>query len=134
MRRVGTKIISTLHEAETIPAFLYNAETWTLNQSEKKLIDQTEIYAWKKMIGLPQTTPTAGIVFTMGSMFATNQVGMKQLIYPHKVLHKVDGHWTWRTLNIMKEYDIGWAKQIAELLAKWELNQDWDEIRLKTPG
>ena len=29
MRRVGAKIISTLHEAETIPVFLYNAETWT---------------------------------------------------------------------------------------------------------
>ena len=81
------------------------------------------------MIGLPQTTPTAGIVFTMGSMFATIQVGMKQLLYLHKVLNKVYGHLR-RTLNIMKEYDIGWAKQIAEPLA----NQDWDEIRLKTPG
>ena len=67
MRRVGTKVMTKLHEVETMTAFVYNAETWTLNQSEKKVIDQTEIYAWKKMLGLPQTTPTAGIIFTMGS-------------------------------------------------------------------
>ena len=64
MRRIGTKVILKLHEAETIPAFLYNSETWTLNKSENKLIDQTELYAWKKMFGLPQTTPTAGIIVT----------------------------------------------------------------------
>ena len=86
MRRVGTEVIMKLHEVETMTAFLYNAETWTLNQSEKKVIDKTEIYAWKKMIGLPQTTPTAGIILTMGSIFATIQIGIKQLTYLHKVL------------------------------------------------
>ena len=39
MRRVGTEVILKLHKAETVPAFLYNAETWTLNKSEKKLIN-----------------------------------------------------------------------------------------------
>ena len=63
-------------------------KTWTLNQSEKQLFDQTDIYAWKKMIGLPQTSPTAGIILTMGSMFATVQVGIKPLTYLHKVLNK----------------------------------------------
>ena len=132
MRRVGTKVISKLHEVETIPAFLYNAETWTLNQSEKKLIDQTEIYAWKKMIGLPQTTPTAGIALTMGSIFATIRVAIKQLTYLHKVLNKEETHWTRRTLNIMREYNIGWARQVDQLLVKWDLAQDWAEISQKT--
>ena len=134
MRRVGTRVIMTLHEVETISAFLYNAETWTLNLSEKKLIDQTEIYAWKKMLGLPQTTPTAGIMFTMGSMFATILISIKQLTYLQKVLNKDEEHWTKRTLYIMKEYDIGWAKQIREVLVKWDLSQDWEEIRQKTPA
>ena len=134
MRRVGTQIVIKLHEAETIPAFLYNAETWTINKGDRKLIDQTEIYAWKRMIGLPQTTPTAGIVLTMGSMFATIQIEIKQLIYLHRILNKAEDHWTRRTLNIMKEYDIGWAKQIVEIMTKWQLNQEWEEIRQKTPG
>ena len=34
----------------------------------------------------------------------------------------------------MKEYDIGWAKQIVEIMTKWQLNQEWEEIRQKTPG
>ena len=132
MRRVGMKVISKLHEVETIPAFLYNAETWTLNQSERKLIDQTEIYAWKKMIGLPQTTPTAGIVLTMGSMFATVRVGVKQLIYLHKVLNKDKEHWTRRTLSRMKEFNISWAKQVDGLLTKWKMNNNWEDIQQKT--
>ena len=107
MREVGTKVILKLHEAETVPAFLYNAETWTLNKSEKKLINQTEIYAWKKMIGLPQTTPTAGIVITVGSLFATIQVETKQLLYLHKVLNKPDEHWAKMTLNRMNGHNIG---------------------------
>ena len=134
MRRIETKVILQLHEAETIPAFLYNAETWTLNKSEKKIIDQAELYAWKKMIGLPQTTPTAGIVMTMGALFATIRVEIRQLVYLHKVMNKSDSHWTKTTLKIMKEYNIGWAKQICEILERWGLNQNWEEFRLKTPG
>ena len=134
MRRIGTKVILKLHEAETIPAFLYNSETWTLNKGDKKLIDQTELYAWKTMIGLPQTTPTAGIVFTMGALFATIRVEIKQLIYLHKVLNKPDSHWTKVTLNVMKEYNIGWAKQMCETLEKWGLNQNWAEIQHKAQG
>ena len=134
MRRIGMKVILKLHEAETIPAFLYNAETWTLNKSEKKIIDQAELYAWKKMIGLPQTTPTAGIIMTTGALFSTIRVEIKQLVYLHKVMNKSNSHWTKTTLMIMKEYNIGWAKQICEILERWELNQNWEEIRLKTPG
>ena len=34
----------------------------------------------------------------------------------------------------MNGHNIGWAKQINELLTKWEMNENWEEIREKTPG
>ena len=132
MKKIGMKVILKLHETETISAFLYNAETWTLTKSEKKTLDQAELYAWKRMIGLPPTTPTAGIVFTVGAFFASIRVEQKQLIYFHKVLLKEETDWAKTTLLTLKEYNIGWAKQLDGLLEKWELEQDWDVIKQKT--
>ena len=83
MQRIGVRVMLMLHEAESMSAFLYNAETWTLNKSEFQLLEKTEIYALKKMIGLPQTTPTAGIIFTLGTQFTSVRIHTKQLLYLH---------------------------------------------------
>ena len=119
------------NEAETIPAFLYNAETWTLNKYDKNVIDQAEVYAWKKMIGLPQTTPTAGIFLTVGCLFPSVRVKQKQLLYMHKILKKEETHWTKTTLYALKGHNIGWAKQVMDLLDKWGLEQNWEIIKEK---
>ena len=125
------KVLIKLHETETVTAFLYNAETWTLTKSEKKTLDQAELYAWKRMIGLPPTTPTAGIVFSVGALFASIRVEQKQLIYIHKVLTKDEHNWTKTTLLTLKEYGIGWARQLDNILETWGLEKDWEVIRQK---
>ena len=124
MERVGTRVACQLHEAVTLPSLLYNAETWSLNKTEKGIFDRAEIYAWKQMIGLPKTTPTAGIVLTVGSLFTSIRIEMKQLLYLHKVLQKNAEHWARVTLLILWEREIGWAKQLKELLIKWGLESD----------
>ena len=123
-----------LHESQTVSSLLYNAETWTLNKTERKFLDQVELYAWKKMIGLPQTTPTAGIIHTTGSLFASIRVGIKQLVYLQKILQKPDGHWTKTSLFILQEKKIGWAKQADQLLDTWDLEKNWTVIKNKTIG
>ena len=77
---MATKIARYLYETEVISVLLYNSETWTLSSAEKKFLDQIELHAWKKLIGLPNTTPTAGIIHTMGSLFPSVRVEQKQLI------------------------------------------------------
>ena len=131
MKRIGMKVILQLHESETIPAFLYNAETWTLSKTEKKMLDMAETQAWKRMIGLPQTTPTAGIILTTGSLFASIRIEVKQLLFLHRILKKQDDHWTKTTLLSLKQHDCGWAKQICNLLEQWELPQEWADIEAK---
>ena len=132
VKRIGTKVILQLHEAETVPTLLYNSETWTLNASEKKTIDQIEIYAWKNMIGLPHTTPTAGIILTSGSLFASTRIETKQLLYLQKILKRGEDHWTTITLRLLKEKNIGWSKQINETLQRWELEEEWQIIQEKS--
>ena len=83
------------------------------------------------MIGLPQTTPTAGIVYTTGSLFASIRVEIRRLTYLHKVLQRPEDHWTKVTLKILDDKGLGWAKQINQVLAKWGLETDWDVIARK---
>ena len=85
--------------------------------TEKKVIDRAELFAWKKMLGLPKTTPTAGVVVTVGSLFASIRVGKKQILYLQKILKRDLHHWTRVTLFAVKKENIGWVKQINELLA-----------------
>ena len=131
MKNMATKICSYLYETEVLSALLYNSETWTLSCAEKKFLDQIELHAWKKLLGLPKTTPTAGIMHTMGNLFPSIRVEQKQLIYLQKVLHRENEHWTKATLMAMKEKDVGWAKQINSILVRWELETDWKNIESK---
>ena len=131
MKKMAAKVAKYLYETEIVSALLYNSETWTLSNAEKKFVDQIEVHAWKKLIGLPNTTPTAGIVHTMGSVFPSIRVEQKQLLYLHKVLQRNDEHWTKATMIAMKEKNVGWAKQINSVLEKWELETEWENIKNK---
>ena len=132
MEKMATKVAKYLYETEVVTALLYNSETWTLSSAEKKFLDQIELHAWKKLLGLPKTTPTAGIMHTMGNLFPSIRVEQKQLIYLQKVLHRENEHWTKATLMAMKEKDVGWAKQINSILEKRELETNWKNIENKS--
>ena len=133
MKRIEMSVILKLHETVTVPTMLYNSETWTLNKTEKKEIDKLEIYALKKMIGLPKTTPTGGLIFATGTMFASVRMEMKQIIYLQRLLSKPDNQWPKQMLILLNEHKVGWAKQIAQTLEEWGLETDWEKIS-KTPS
>ena len=132
MKQVETQVLLTLHETVTVSSLLYNSETWPLNAQHRKEIDKMEIWALKSMFGLPKTTPTAAVIYCTGTMYASIRVEMKQLIYLRKVLCKPDEHWAKITLYKLKNYEIGWAHQIDEILSDWELETNWSNIKGKT--
>ena len=134
MKKVETKVLLKLHDSVTLSSFLYNAETWVLNGEERKEADKTILWAWKQMLGLPTTTPTPAIVFVTGSLYATVQIELKQLLYLHRLLQKGEGHWAYESLKILKKYEIGWAKKIDEVLHTWNMEEDWDKIAKKSKG
>ena len=134
MKRVETKVLLKLYDSVILPSFLYNAETWALNAEERKEADKILLWAWKQMLGLPTTTPTPAIVFVTGSLYASIQIELKQLLYLHRLLQKQEGHWALESLKILQAYDIGWAKRIDEVLHLWNLEKDWDKISKKSRG
>ena len=86
------------------------------------------------MLGLPMTTPSPAVVFSTGSLYASIQVDVKQLLYLHKLLQKDEGHWAKVTLMILNRQQITWAKRINELLEAWELEREWGKIAEKSKG
>ena len=84
------------------------------------------------MLGLPKTTPTAAIMFTTGSLYASIRAQIKQLIYLQKILKKQDHHWTKVSLLALKQHGTGWARQIEDNLNEWALETDWNVIRMKS--
>ena len=132
MRKIEVEVIITLHNAVTLPTLLYNSETWPLNIGIRKELDKMEIWAWKSMLGLPKTTPTAAIMFVTGALYASIRVQIKQLIYLHKVLQRKDEHWTVTTLRSLRHHNVGWAKQIEENLVDWSLETSWETIASKS--
>ena len=128
MKRMEMNVILKLHETVTVPTMLYNSETWILNKTEKKELDKLEIYALKKMIGLPITTPNAGVMFSTGAMFASVRIEMKQIIYLHRIISKGDDQWLKQMFIVLSNHNVGWAKQISQTLEDWKLETDFGRI------
>ena len=118
-----------LHESVTIPSLLYASETWVLSAIEAKQIDRIELWALKKMFGLPSTTPTPAVRFMTGTLYAVVRIQIKQLVYLYDLLHKEDGHWAKEALNVLVTNDVGWGKQIMKTLDEWGLESDFDKIK-----
>ena len=132
MSKIEMDYIIKLHESITISTLLYDAETWPLNATMSASLDRMELWAWKSMIGLPKTTPTAAVIFCCGALYPSIRIKTKQLLYLHKVLNKEEDHWTLQTLQDLRERDIGWAKQIEGILSAWGLEEDWNTIKNKS--
>ena len=132
MGKIEMEYIIKLHEAITIPTLLYNAETWPLNATAMTNIDRFEVWAWKSMIGLPITTPTAAVMFCCGALYPSIRIKVKQLLYLHKVLQKGHDHWAMSTLLDLQDRNIGWAKQIKGIIESWGVEGNWDTIKIKT--
>ena len=132
MKKIETRVLLKLHECVTVAAFLTNAETWTLDSEGKREVNKIEIWALKKMFGLPPTTPTPAVIYATGTLFASIRIEKKQLLYLQKLLQKEEGHWATGTLKILRDNNIGWARRIGETLASWGLEENWEQIMRKS--
>ena len=63
-----------LHETTIIPTLLTNCETWVLQKEQQKKLERLELWALKKLIGLPTTTPTVAIIFLTGCLYTTQRI------------------------------------------------------------
>ena len=128
MKRIQTSIMLKYHEAVTLPTLLYGCETWNLNASEMKQLERVELWALKKMFGLPPTTPNAAMRYATGTHFMEVRIQLKQILFLHHLLQRENRHWARGALFNSQTKNFGWAKNIEKILTLWEINDDWEVI------
>ena len=132
MKDIELNVCLKLHEIVSIPMLLNNCESWNLTQSDKKEYEKIEIWALKRILGLPRTTPTAAVRFITGTLFTEIRIDEKQMLYLHKVLNRTEDHWTHHILMTLDDYCIGWSRQIRQKLSEYGLETNWDVLKRKT--
>ena len=133
MKQIELKTILELHEKVNVPGLLTNAEAWNLTKTDEGQLERIELQILKQMLGVPITTPTQAIIYVTGTVYTTIRIDQKQLKYLQKVLREDENRWTRHILTSMDNYKIGWAKRIRQKLTEYELTEDWEEIKTKTP-
>ena len=104
------------------------------DNERKQQLDTIGIRVMKRLFNLPTTTPNVSIVYSFGLLYITQIVDKKQFIYLHKLLTRVELHWTHRYLKYQKSHNIAWAKQISNKLTEYDLETDWDVIKRMSPN
>ena len=128
LNRVETAVLLELHEKMSITAYLNNSETWILNKGDTSLIEKSEIHSIKDLFDLPLHTPNTAIIYTFGLLYTKIRIDQKQLIYLKRILSRNNEDWTRKTLNILKDMNIGWFQNIQTILHEYELPTDFTMI------
>ena len=58
MKKMELEVCLKLHEIVTIPMMLNNCEAWILTQSDLRELEKIELWALKRILNLPRTTPS----------------------------------------------------------------------------
>ena len=131
MKRIETKTLLQLHEAITIPSILINCESWTLSKTDRNSLDKLEIWAFKKLLGLPITTPTAAVMFESRAPYTSIRVINRQLMYLHTLLRRDEQDWYKKNLLSITRDGVGWGKYIPQILKECDITLSFDEIKNK---
>ena len=134
MKKMGSKTLIDLHEIINIPSLLNNAESWVLNEGDIKQLEKIELWCLKRILNLPPTTPTAALRYETNTLLVKMRIDKIQLLYLHKVLSRVDDHWTKHILNTLNAMNIGWSVEINKRLKEYQLETNWSKIVEKTIG
>ena len=90
-----------------------------------------EIWAYKKLLNLPITTPTAALIFECRSLFTSIRVINKQLKYLYTILSLDENESCKKSLLYLVENGFGWGAYIKGILEECELGVSFEDIMNK---
>ena len=128
IRKIQMKSLLKMHESCTVSTLLANCETWVLNKGEREKLQRIELWALKKILNVPRTTPTPAIWYKTGLLLTPILVNKRQLLYLKTLLDRPTNDWTKQMLLVLNNNGIGWASQINKLLEQYGLETDWIKI------
>ena len=113
-----------------IPKLLANSETWN-NISNKNIedLETTQSKAIKRLLRIPYTTPSKGLLNELGLLSIENEIIKKKIIYLHHILTGKNQI----LLNVLMEQlkipGNTWIENCFQEMKKIEITTDLDEIR-----
>ena len=116
------------------PKLLLNAETWPrITEEDYMQIEQIHSQAIKRLLRLPYSTPTRGLLSELGIMSTRNQIMKKQLMFLHRILNKPDNT---VAKAIMKEQEAipgnTWIKKVKSNMKIMNLEYSLTELETLT--
>ena len=123
------KALLKMHNACTVAMLLTNCETWVLNKGEREKLEKIELWALKKLLDVPKTTPTPAIWYVTGSLMTSILIDKRQLLYLKTILDLPEQDNNKKMLFCLQTDDIGWSNQINQKLEEYQLTYSWDEIK-----
>ena len=128
-RSIRLQALLKMHNCCTMAGFLTNCETWIIDKNERNKLERIELWALKRILDVPKTTPTAAIWHVTGMLMTSILIDKRQLLYLKKILNKPDENWIKQMFCCLAKDNIGWAKQILKTLAEYEITESIDEIK-----
>ena len=132
MKNIQIWTVLKLHETVNIPTLLHNSESWLLTKTDRLNLEKIEMWALKRMLNLPRTTPSVAIRYVTGTSYMKTRIDIRQMLYLWKVLTKPEDSWPKKIFFILDEYKIGWSGQIRQILEEYGLHITWEQIETLT--
>ena len=94
LKKIQLKALMKMHESCTSATLLTNCETWILNKGEREKLSKIELWALKKILKVPVTTPTPAIWYLTGLLMTPINIDKRQLTYLKTILDRPTDDWT----------------------------------------
>ena len=123
-----------LYRSLFISTVLFNSQTWS--RIRKKDIEQLQIAQLKflkRILNLPSSTPNSFLFLELGVLPIESEIHKRQLMYLHRILmlpeeDPVHQMFT-NQVAFAEKGESNWWSQVKQLLVKYNLSQNLDEIK-----
>ena len=121
--KTRTTVILDLYEKCLIPTILYGCETWSLNNTQMKKLEDMQHKSLCSLLKIPISTPKAALLGETGAQYMETRIHMRQLNYVHKILTQLNNSWRQNMAQIQSETLIenNLMQQYILLLKKYNL-------------
>ena len=119
------------YETVILPKLLTNAETWSsLTAENLKELEGVQNRAIKRLLRLPQGTPSQGLLNELGMWNIETIILYKKLLYFHKIINYPEDNITKKVLlNQIDKPGPTWYSSLTENTKKLNITLDIGEIQ-----
>ena len=122
--------VITYQNSIIIPKLCLNSETWTLNNTELQTMEKIHNKSLKRMLRLPQGTPSFGLRAELGILSVESIIHRRKLMFLHRLLSQPDDNITRQVM--MQQFHLPgetWLNNTLALCRKLGLTEDLETIK-----